>query len=122
MAKGKQRIRQRGSRQQWAHARDYKEFGPEPAADESAQQPPGAAPVSFVRCGRCNGIAEQRLGDGGVELLLANVSCARCGALRCEDCWEAEDDPCPAGEHEFLEVRYAEGRQVHTADFATWEG
>lgn len=118
MARGRQRIRQRGSRQQWAQARNFKAFGAdEPGADGAAASADGAdAPaeparplagtdvVASTRCGLCNLVVEQQLRDGTRVAVRPYVICMSCDAVRCEDCWAADDDPCvDADEHEFME-------------------
>ncbi|HEY3082738.1 MAG TPA: hypothetical protein VGM69_22860 [Chloroflexota bacterium] len=130
MAKGKLRIRQRGSRQQWAQARNLKLFGGEEG--EPGQSEPGAPPVpdrpasghdvvQSLRCGLCGLVAEQRLRDGGTLVLIPYVLCISCDEVRCDACWAAEDDPCAdADEHEFLEVKYQRNGAVQTADFGEW--
>jgi hypothetical protein len=113
MAKGKLRIRQRGSRQQWARARDVKVLGAvEPsAADELATSEAqriltGGDVVQRVRCGLCDTLVEQRLRDGRSVVLVAHALCASCDDVRCQACWDADDDPCvDADEHELLEPR-----------------
>jgi hypothetical protein len=131
MAKGKLRIRQRGSRQQWAQARHFKAFGGDegdPAQGEAAAAAPdrplsGQEVVQSLRCGLCGLVAEQRLRDGGTLVLRPYVLCISCDELRCDDCWAAPDDACAdADEHEFLEVRYQRDGAVRTADFASWAG
>jgi hypothetical protein len=130
MARGKLRIRQRGSRQQWAQARTFKEFGSgdEVGVDGVIGEPSGPPKplagdevVATTRCGLCNVVVEQRRRDG-VRLVLVPYSlCISCDGVRCQECWQAEDDVCAdADEHEFLEVHYAEGGAARTADFATF--
>jgi hypothetical protein len=112
MAKGKLRIRQRGSRQQWARARDLKVQGAtEPSvADDSAtaeaQRILAAGDVvQRTRCGLCGTRVEQRLRDGRVVVLLTHALCMSCDEVRCEACWAAPDDPCvDADEHELTEA------------------
>jgi hypothetical protein len=132
MAKGKLRIRQRGSRQQWAQARYLKAFGSDEA--EPAPSEPGAPTVpdrpvggqdvvQSLRCGLCGLVAEQRLRDGRTLVPKPYVLCISCDEVRCDGCWAAEDDPCAdADEHEFLEVKYQRDGSVRTADFASWVG
>jgi hypothetical protein len=130
MARGKLRIRQRGSRQQWAQARTFKEFGSseDGAADGAlgdGSGPPrplaGDEVVATTRCGLCNVVAEQRRRDGARLVLVPYSLCISCDELRCQACWEAEDDACAdADEHEFLEVHYAEAGTAKTADFASF--
>ena len=127
MARGKLRIRQRGSRQQWAQARTLKEFGSSedgPAngsADEAigpARPLGGDEVVATTRCGLCNVVTEQRRRDGGELVLLPYSLCISCDEVRCQECWAADDDACAdADEHEFLEVHYAEAGIARTADF-----
>ena len=129
MARGRQRIRQRGSRQQWAQARDYKVFGAggdESGAEAAASGPPkplsGADVVASTRCGLCGLVVEQRTRDGRTLVLVPYALCISCDEVRCENCWGAEDDLCGDEdvEHEFLEVRYSEEGAPKTAAFATW--
>ena len=138
MARGRQRIRQRGSRQQWAQARSYKTFGANdvdgagqaPASDgETAEAgaPPqplaGADVVATSRCGLCGVVVEQRLRDGRTVNLVPYALCISCDEVRCEECWAAEDDLCDDDvEHEFLEVHYAEDGRAAVADFGSWAG
>ena len=130
MARGKLRIRQRGSRQQWAQARTFKEFG---SADEAAEagvagevggpaRPLGGDEVvAATRCGLCNAVVEQRRRDGARIVLLPYSLCISCDGVRCQECWPAEDDACSdADDHEFLEVHYAEAGTPRTADFASF--
>jgi hypothetical protein len=127
MARGKLRIRQRGSRQQWAQARTFKEFGSgdEPTVDGAngeANGPPrplaGDEVVATSRCGLCNVVVEQRRRDGARVVLLPYSLCISCDGVRCQECWQADDDVCAdADEHEFLEVHYAEAGIARTADF-----
>jgi hypothetical protein len=130
MARGKLRIRQRGSRQQWAQARTYKEFGSSDelnanGANAEASGPPkplgGDEVVATTRCGLCNVVAEQRRRDG-VRLVLVPYSlCISCDEVRCQECWAGADDDCADGdEHEFMEVHYSEGGAPRTADFASF--
>ena len=121
MARGRQRIRQRGSRQQWAQARNLKSFGVEepngeapatPAAAPPADEPPralgGSDVVASTRCGLCNVVVEQRLRDGRKVGIVPYALCISCDEVRCEVCWAAEDDPCvDADEHEFMDVQGA---------------
>jgi hypothetical protein len=130
MARGKLRIRQRGSRQQWAQARTFKEFGSgdEAAVDGAIGEPSGPAKplagdevVATTRCGLCNVVVEQRRRDGARLVLVPYSLCISCDVVRCQECWEAEDDVCAdADEHEFLEVHYAEAGTPRTADFASF--
>ena len=111
MAKGKLRIRQRGSRQQWAKARDLKVSGTiEPAlrddsaTDEAQRILTGGDVVQRTRCGLCGALVEQRLRDGRAVVLLVHALCMSCDEVRCEPCWQAPDDPCvDADEHELME-------------------
>ena len=132
MARGKLRIRQRGSRQQWAQARNFKVFG---AVDQSAVGEPSTeaagAPrilpadevVASTRCGLCNLVVEQRRRDGARVVLQPYSLCISCDEVRCHECWAAEDDVCAdADEHEFLEVHFVEGGAPRTIDFATYQG
>ena len=117
MARGRQRIRQRGSRQQWAQARNLKAFPGEelgadgapaeiPAVDAPGKPLSGGDVVASTRCGLCNVIVEQRLRDGRKVNLVPYALCMSCDEVRCEECWAAEDDPCvDADEHEFMEVQ-----------------
>ena len=121
MARGRQRIRQRGSRQQWAQARNFKTFGVDEANGEVAADPNGAvAPdgppkplggsdvVASTRCGLCNVVVEQRLRDGRTVGVVPYALCISCDEVRCEECWAAVDDPCiDADEHEFMDVQGA---------------
>lgn len=118
MARGRQRIRQRGSRQQWAQARNFKAFGADGAEVDGVVAPPqepevpkplsGSDVVVSVRCGLCNVVVEQRLRDAGRVALVPYALCISCDEVRCEDCWSAEDDPCvDADEHEFMDVQGA---------------
>jgi hypothetical protein len=132
MAKGKLRIRQRGSRQQWAQARNFKAFSGDDG--DPTQTEPGAPPVpdkplsghdvvQSLRCGLCGLVAEQRLRDGRTIVLIPYVLCISCDEVRCDGCWGAEEDTCAdADEHEFLEVKYQRGGAVQTADFRQWSG
>ena len=129
MARGKLRIRQRGSRQQWAQARTFKEFSGaegEPgveAADGPPKPPPGDDLIASTRCGLCGVVVEQRLRDRKRVVLLPHALCISCDEVRCEDCWLAEEDRCGVDdEHEFLEVHYAEGGAAQVADFGSWIG
>lgn len=132
MARGKLRIRQRGSRQQWAQARNLKAFGGD---DEELAQSEGGAPpvpgkpvggqdvVHSLRCGLCGLVAEQKLRDGRTLVLVPYALCISCDEVRCENCWAAPDDACAdADEHEFLEVKYQQDGTVRTAEFADWRG
>jgi hypothetical protein len=111
MAKGKLRIRQRGSRQQWAKARDFKLSGAleSPNGDESVTAEAqriltGGDVVQRTRCGLCGALVEQRLRDGRAIVLLVHSLCMSCDEVRCEECWQAPDDPCvDADEHELME-------------------
>jgi hypothetical protein len=110
MAKGKLRIRQRGSRQQWAKARDLKVLGAiEPgdvdvAASEAQRILTGGDVVQRTRCGLCGALVEQRLRDGRSIVLLSHALCMSCDEVRCQECWGAPDDPCiDADEHELME-------------------
>src|SRR5437899_2670468 len=90
MARGRQRIRQRGSRQQWAQARNFKTFGDEStltAVEEIAPPPLIAGAVPSLRCGRCTIVVEQRLSDGTKQALLPYALCIICDETRCEECW-----------------------------------
>jgi hypothetical protein len=130
MARGKLRIRQRGSRQQWAQARTFKEFGsaddaPDGGAVAEADGPArplaGDEVVAASRCGLCNAVVEQRRRDGVRVVLLPYSLCISCDGVRCQECWAAEDDAClDADEHEFLEVHYAEAGAARTADYASF--
>jgi hypothetical protein len=135
VARGRQRIRQRGSRQQWAQARSYKAFGAdgqeataEPGSvDGEAAGPPkplsGADVVASTRCGLCNVVVEQRLRDGRTVSLVPYALCISCDEVRCQECWAAEDDLCDDDvEHEFMEVHFGEDGRPAVADFASWEG
>jgi hypothetical protein len=127
MARGKLRIRQRGSRQQWAQARTFKEFG---SSDEAtvdgapgeASGPPkplaGDEVVASSRCGLCNVVVEQRRRDGARVVLVPYSLCISCDGVRCQDCWQADDACADADEHEFLEVHYSEAGSARTTDFA----
>src|SRR5919204_1719084 len=118
MARGKLRIRQRGSRQQWAQARTFKEFGSSDGAavngaggeaDGPLKPLAGDEVVATSRCGLCNVVVEQRRRDGARLVLVPYSLCISCDDVRCQECWELEDDFCAdADEHEFLEVHYAE--------------
>lgn len=116
MARGRQRIRQRGSRQQWAQARNFKAFGADEMATDGASGPTvAAAPeapkptaandvVASTRCGLCNLVVERKLRDGSRVSLRPYVICISCDQVRCEECWSADEDPCiDADEHEFME-------------------
>jgi hypothetical protein len=129
MARGKLRIRQRGSRQQWAQARNFKAFG----GDELAAAPSAAAvpdrPLSgqevaqSLRCGLCGVVAEQTLRDGRALVRVPYAHCISCDEVRCEGCWASSDDECVDGdEHEFLEVRYQRDGAAQSAAFADWRG
>src|SRR5579885_1254153 len=134
VARGRQRIRQRGSRQQWAAARNYKAFGGDELdgtqtgtidAEAEANGPPrpltGADVVASTRCELCNVVVEQRLRDGRKVVLVPYALCMSCDGVRCEACWAADDDFCEDDvEHEFLEVHYDDGGRPAVADFATW--
>jgi hypothetical protein len=130
MARGKLRIRQRGSRQQWAQARTFKQFGSSDEtavngasghASDPARPLAGDEVVATSRCGLCNVVVEQRRRDGARLVLVPYSLCISCDEVRCQDCWQAEDDACgDADEHEFLEVYYAEAGTPGTADFATF--
>jgi hypothetical protein len=112
MAKGKLRIRQRGSRQQWAKARDFKvqgalepAVGDETATSEAQRILTGGDVVQRTRCGLCGALVEQRLRDGRTVVLLAHSLCMSCDEVRCQECWQAPDDPCiDADEHELMEA------------------
>ena len=111
MAKGRLRIRQRGSRQQWAKARDYKVLGVEEpaavdadAASEAQRILTGGDVVQRVRCGLCGALVEQRLRDGRSVVVATHALCMSCDEVRCEACWAADDDPCvDADDHELME-------------------
>jgi hypothetical protein len=128
MARGKLRIRQRGSRQQWAQARTFKEFGSSDEAtvdgasgEASGPQKPlaGDEVVATSRCGLCNVVVEQRRRDGARVVLVPYSLCISCDGVRCQECWPADDDACAdADEHEFLEVHYTEAGSARTVDFA----
>jgi hypothetical protein len=112
MAKGKLRIRQRGSRQQWARARDYKVLGTEEAAAPSAEISEaqkllaGGDVVQRTRCDLCGSLVEQRLRDGRTVVVATHALCMSCDEVRCQACWNAPDDPCiDADEHELMEAR-----------------
>jgi hypothetical protein len=120
VARGRQRIRQRGSRQQWAQARNYKTFGVEESNGTHAAPADGVGEgtdavqkllsgsdvIASTRCGLCNVVVEQRLRDGRKVNVLPYALCMSCDEVRCEACWSAEDDPCiDADEHEFMEVQ-----------------
>lgn len=128
MARGRQRIRVRGSRQQWAQARSLKEVGSETdpstadGAEATVPKPlSGRDVVATTRCGLCGVVTEQRLRSDEVLVLVPNALCISCDEVRCEDCWSAPDDACVGvDEHEFLEIRYQEDGQVRTADFSGW--
>jgi hypothetical protein len=130
MARGKLRIRQRGSRQQWAQARTFKEFTGEDGAADGAVEvtgPPkplsGEDVTATSRCGLCGVVVEQRRRDGTRVVLLPYSLCISCDEVRCQECWAAEDDFCGDDEeHEFLEVHYAEAGAPQTTDFATYAG
>ena len=121
MARGRQRIRQRGSRQQWAQARNLKSFGPDEANGETPANPDapiaadglpralrGSDVVASTRCGLCNVVVEQRLRDDRKVDVVPYALCISCDEVRCEACWAAEDDPCvDADEHEFMDVQGA---------------
>jgi len=130
MAKGKLRIRQRGSRQQWAQARNFKAFGGDEGEAASSGPDASTAPdrpasghdvVQALRCGLCGLVAEQRLSDGRTLVLKPYVLCISCDEVRCDGCWAAEDDVCVDGEeHEFLEVKFQRDGAVRTASFDEW--
>jgi hypothetical protein len=105
MARGKLRIRQRGSRQQWARVRDVKTFGPDdqPEPDsEALKLLSGSDIVKTVRCGLCARILEQTLRDGRTTTTAAYAACITCEEVRCADCVGADDDPCvDDAEHEY---------------------
>ena len=131
MARGKLRIRQRGSRQQWAQARTFKEFtGEEGAVAGGAAEslgPPkplaGDEVTATSRCGLCGVVVEQRRRDGGRVVLFPYSLCISCDEVRCQECWAGDDDFCGDDEeHEFLEVHYAEEGAPQVADFATYVG
>lgn len=111
MARGRQRIRHRGSRQQWAQARDLKADGAE-APSEQPTEPAtpvkaftAADAVMSTRCGLCGLVVEQKLRDGRRVVLLPHVLCLSCDEVRCSGCWDAPDDACgPDDEHEFADV------------------
>jgi hypothetical protein len=120
MARGKQRIRQRGSRQQWAQARNFKTFGVDEPNGVNGSTPDGAAivadgpvrplsgsdVVASTRCGLCNAVVEQKLRDGRTVGVVPYALCMSCDEVRCEACWAADDDPCvDAEEHEFMELQ-----------------
>src|SRR5438093_13774616 len=130
MARGKLRIRQRGSRQQWAQARTFKEFGSSDEAVVDGAAGEGSGPprplagdevVATTRCGLCNVVVEQRRRDGARLVLVPYSLCISGDEVRCQECWDVEDDFCAdADEHEFLEVHYAEAGIPRTADFASF--
>ena len=130
MARGKLRIRQRGSRQQWAQARTFKEFGSsdEAVVDGAAGETSGPLRplagdevVATTRCGLCNVVVEQRRRDGARLVLVPYSLCISCDGVRCQECWAAEDDDCADGDvHEFLEAHYAEDGVAKTADFGSF--
>jgi hypothetical protein len=130
MARGKLRIRQRGSRQQWAQARTYKEFGSSDGAVVDGATAEAGGPgkplagdevVATSRCGLCNLVVEQRRRDGVRLILIPYSLCISCDGVRCQQCWAAEDDACADGdEHEFPEVHYAVAGGTTTADFASF--
>ena len=111
MAKGKLRIRQRGSRQQWAKARDFKlsgavdaPFGDDSVTSEAQRILTGGDVVQRTRCGLCGALVEQRLRDGRAVVLAAHALCMSCDEVRCEACWAAPEDACvDADEHELME-------------------
>lgn len=112
MAKGKLRIRQRGSRQQWQKARDIKVLGaaePAPIVEDMTEAQrilTGGDVVQRIRCGLCDALVEQRLRDGRVVTLVTHALCMSCDDVRCQACWAADEDPCvDADEHEFMEPR-----------------
>lgn len=112
MARGKLRIRQRGSRQQWAQARSYKEHGdsaPVPSDNgvsaEAARLLSGGDVIAATRCGFCNRVVERRLRSGSRVVVSAYALCLSCDEARCQGCFEAEDDGCVEGdEHELGEL------------------
>jgi hypothetical protein len=141
VARGRQRIRQRGSRQQWAQARDLKAFPGDDTADGSAT--PGSTPaalgeplapavaarhsagqqvVASTRCGLCNVVVEQRLREGRRVTRVPYALCISCDEVRCDQCWDADDVCAGDEEHEFLEVHYDEGGRSQVADFRSWIG
>jgi hypothetical protein len=130
MAKGKLRIRQRGSRQQWAQARTLKEFGSSDDAPAEAVLGEASGPakplagddvVATTRCGLCNLVVEQRRRDSTRLVLLPYSLCISCDEVRCQECWVSADDACADGdEHEFMEVHYQEAGALRTVDFAAF--
>jgi hypothetical protein len=128
MARGKLRIRQRGSRQQWAHARTFKEFAADrPAQGDGSEASGPSRPlaaediVATTRCGLCGTVVEQRRRDNGRVVVGPYALCLSCDEVRCQACWAVPDDGCVDDEeHEFLEVQFADNGVAATADFANW--
>lgn len=106
MARGKLRIRQRGSRQQWARVREHKTFGPDETPESDALKLLSASDVvKTLRCGMCGLVVEQTLRDGRTVAQAPYRTCRNCEELRCTSCLDAEDDPCvdDAERHAFAE-------------------
>lgn len=135
MARGKQRIRQRGSRQQWAQARNFKTIdGITTPGDVTSEGPtvdaPPATSVSaneqriarVDKCGLCGIVVEQKRMNGSRELLVAYALCISCDEIRCLNCWDVDDDLCTdsVDEHEFAEINYAVDGECRSMEFNAW--
>jgi len=125
MARGRQRIRQRGSRQQWAVARAFKGSPSDEGGGETVGSEVEVAirpdVITTARCGLCKKVTEQKMVGGQVNVLIPYSRCFSCNAVRCEECWDDPDDPCDGmDEHEFLKVRLSEEGVPRTANFQTY--